>query len=225
MLPALALGALFFFTRQGAGNGGGGGGGLNGGDVPAGMASVGGGIAGVSLSHGAQMGQVDKTTGATIVANVRIDPNTTRGGQAIVWPYYIIVRIGHSTVFGWRTAGASGIPSFGNIVFPWASTQRDIISSETILLPIMRAPDDPNQIWDVHVVLRAQESDAAGNPNGTWMNLGSEFREDGAIRTVSASNPALVGGSIDRVGVGQLPPVRQPLPNTNRRGLRLTGRG
>lgn len=223
-LPLLVVGGLFLFAQQRGGGNGGGGGGV-GNDVPAGMANVGGGISGVTVSQGgAPMGQLEKTAGQSVSVLVRVLATTTRAGQSIEWPYYIIVRIGHSTTFGWRTAGSGGVPSFGGITFPWPSTQRNVAQIVSIALPIMKAPDDPGVTWDVHVQLRAQESDEAGNPNGVWMNLGSEFKEDGAIRTVSASNPALVGGTISRVGVGQVLPGRQEPKPGSRRGLRLTGR-
>ena len=228
---AVVIGGVFFLSRRGSGANGGGGNG--GGDVPAGMASVAGGISGVTGSQEAPMGQLEKAVQSSLIVELRFIGETTKDGVAIEWPYYLIVRIGHSTLFGWREAGSSGIPDFrdlnGNIVqFPWASTQINATrTGGRTRMPTLRIPNDPGVTWDVHVQLRAQESDAFGSPNGTWMDVGPEFKEDGAFIITQASAPANVGGGISAVTVAQQhggPGERLPLPSSNRQGLRLTGR-
>lgn len=236
-IAAVVVGGLFLFSRRGAdgggGDGGGGGGGITPGpDVPAGMASVGGGISGVTVSQEAGMGQLSKAVGETLLVELRFVGETRKDGVSIEWPYYMIARIGHSTLFGWRTAGSRGIPNFtdlngANIQFPIATQQLLVtVSGGRTRLPSMVIPNDPGVTWDVRVQLRAQESDSLGRPNGTWMNLGSEFREDGAFVIAQASSSAIIGGGISGVTVAQPGPAeRLPLPSSGRRGLRLTGRG
>lgn len=229
-IPVLIVGGIFLASRRGSNGNGGGGDGGPGPEVPAGMASVAGGISGVTVQQQAAMGQLEKAVQSSLLVELRFVGETTRDGVAIEWPYYLIVRIGHSTLFGWREAGSSGIPNFrdlnGNIVqFPWASTQ--IMATRTggvTRMPTLRIPNDPGVTWDIHVQLRAQESDPAGVPNGTWMNVGSEFKEDGAFRIADTSTVTTnVGGGVSSVVVAQGPGERLPLPSS-RRGLRISGR-
>ena len=225
---AVVIGGVIFLNRRGSGANGGSGNG--GGEVPAGMASVAGQISGVTVQQQAPMGQLEKAVQSSLIVEMGFNGGTTKDGAAISWPYYVVARIGHSTLFGWKEAGSSGIPDFrdlnGNIVqMPWASSRIDTATSGRVRLPTLRIPNDPGVTWDVHVQLRAQESDAFGSPNGTWMDVGPEFKEDGAFIITQASAPASVAGSISTVTVAQPSPgERLPLPSSNRQGLRLTGR-
>lgn len=230
-IPVLIVGGLFLASRRGQNGNGGGGDGGPGSEVPAGMARVAGGISGVTVQQQAEMGQLEKAVQSSLTVTLRFTAETTKDGVSIEWPYYLIVRIGHSTLFGWREAGSSGIPDFrdlnGNIVrFPWASTQINATGTGGITrMPTLRIPNDPGVTWDIHVQLRAQESDQLGAPNGNWMNVGSEFKEDGAFIITSATAPANVGGGISRVTVAQDGPgERLPFPSSRRQGLRLSGR-
>lgn len=227
-IPLLLAGGLWLVSRFGKGDGGGGG--VSGGEAPAGAASVGGGIVGVSVSQGAPMGQLDKVVGTNLVVEVSFRPNTTRAGETIGWPYYLIVRIGHNTIFGFRLAGNSGLPNFndlsGSPVFmPHATSVVNVVDRLGVRrLPTMVVPDDVGTTWDVHVQLRAQESGPDGTPNGVWFNLGPEEKTlgNGAFTIVPASIATQIGGNVLGVTVSQdLPGEALPLPGPPRRGLRL----
>ena len=231
VVGALVVGGLIWLgTRQGRGMDGQQ---AVGGVLPAGMANVQGGVRGVEVSQQAVMSQVDKAVGSTLAVRIRFDALTTRSGQAVDWPYYAIVRIGHSTLFGWRRAGTSGLPDFidslGNVVpIPWTSVQFDVSGANQFVgMPLMTIPDDEDVTWDIRVQLRAQESDVQGNPTGEWMDLGIEHRENGAFSIISADNPASVSGGITTVTASQLEPSpRRPGPalRPSRQGLSISRR-
>ena len=106
-LPLLIGGGLFLASRGGflgGGDGNGDGGNGGGGDVPAGMASVGGSLIGVSVSQNADMGQIDKAVQSSLTVELRFNANTIKAGARISWPYYVVVRIGHGTFLGWKDA-------------------------------------------------------------------------------------------------------------------------
>lgn len=226
-LPLLVLGGIWLMSRFGQGDGGGTGGVE---EAPASAASVGGGVIGVSVSQEAVMGQVEKVVGSNLIVEVRFQPNTTRAGQTIAWPYYLIVRIGHNTIFGFRLPGNGGLPNFNDLSgdpvgFPWPSSQVNVVDRPGVIrMPTMRIPNDIDQLWDIHVQLRAQESGPDGQPNGVWFNLGPEEKTlgNGAFRIVAAAVSTDIGGSVSTVTVTQpLPGETLPLPGPPRRGLRL----
>ncbi len=174
------------------------------------------------------MGQIDKAVESSLTVEVRFNADTIKDGARISWPYYVVVRIGHGTFLGWKDATQLGKDfrdlSGNTIVFPWASQRLDTATSGTFRMPTMRIPNDPGETYDVHVKLRAQESDAFGAPNGTWFTIGNEFKEDDAFKIVAASAPASVNGTISTVNVSQLLPTESDPRPASRRGLRLTGR-
>lgn len=233
VIPILVVGGLWIASRSDLFGGGGGGGGNNGGEVPAGQASVDGGIIGVSVSQDATMGQLDKQIGSNLIVQVSFRPLTTRAGSTIAWPYYVVIRIGHNTIFGFRLPGNGGLPEFNDlngdpVQFPWPSTVINVVDRLGVVrMPTMRIPNDPGQVYDVHVQLRAQESGLDGQPNGVWFNLGAEEKTlgNGAFKIVSAPIATEIGGNVIGVTVTQdLPAETLPLPVPLRRGLRLTPR-
>ena len=177
----------------------------------AGAATVGGSIQEVQLAQGLQ-----KTVGSTLAVVVVIQGGTNDAqGNGMAWPYFVVVRIGHNTVFGFREAGRSGLPDFidattGQLVaMPWSSIEQTASfgGQRFFGMPSMVIPDDPGVTWDIHVQLRARQSDASGQPlDGVWQSVGPEFKLDGAFTIAAPADQfAQIGGSVQRVSVAQPP--------------------
>mgnify|MGYP001568287880 CR=1 FL=1 len=62
----------------------------------------------------------------------------------------------------------------------------------------------PLGLYNVTAFLQAQNSDAVGNPDGTWADIpGAALTHSGAINVVAAAGAAIPAGSIGSVNVSQ----------------------
>lgn len=169
--------------------------------IPSGPLTAQGGVRNVVL--GARMGQLDKAFGSTITVAVdyQLRLISADTGAAVVksWPVRFEVRLGHSTTLGWKTSGELGFAESG--FRGWtASAVSD--NMHRALTTSFVTPADSNQVWDVHAKMFYSKPDSDGNPSSTLLELGSEFKKDGAVRSVSAGLTAQ--GGVANVVVGQI---------------------
>jgi len=120
---------------------------------------------------------------------------TNAGGTRIAWPYRVRIRIGHNTALGWKDIGQL-FPAYSGEIY---TSEVSLLGGQTEKWGLLM-PDDPNQIWDVHVHLLAKTSDAAGVPTADWKELA--FGElVGAFKTLPGA--ATVSGSLGTIVVSQ----------------------
>ncbi len=193
VLAALAAGLFLFLRRDKNGNGGNGGNGAVGQVTPSGQIGV------ITTTMGSH--HVQKTAGQTIQTRVAYAVTALDStGNAVLWTFRIITRVGHNTVFGWREIGRlfsgteSGIRTLNRIN---VSTPTGTVLTRDFFT----APHDPDQEWDVRVTLEAQRSDANGNPiPDDWIELATG-EHVGAVRTIGGQ--AAVTGSVGSITVTQ----------------------
>ena len=197
-------------------------------------ARVGGSLGSISVSATVPQAshQLPKDIGGAII-NVRyawFGDTRDAGGTAINWPYQLITRMGHNTLFGWRQA-TDLLP-----VAPLLSQSavHETTRGENAVSTIFGVPNDPGQEWDFRVWLFALRSDAQGNPIGTpteqisgtedldsgvqdvgqWRGL-AYAQHPGAIISVEPDATATVSGRLGIVTVTQ--PQRHLLGSIKRR--------
>ncbi len=182
--------------------------------APPGVPPGGGGGAGkanlLGLISNITVGQVQmashllgKGYGAAIQVSVFGNNGVTDfKGAPIAWPMTLVIRLGHSTLFGWKTAAELGFAGGGadvslGTVAPGGFSRGPYTFA---------TPADPDQVWDVHVELLAQASEPDGTPAPqSVLKLGEAFH-DGAIRSLAPApgfGPAKLLGSISTVQVLQ----------------------
>ena len=197
-------------------------------------ARVGGGLGTITVAATVPQAshQLPKDIGGAII-NVRyawFGDTRDAGGTAINWPYQLITRMGHNTLFGWRQA-TDLLP-----VAPLLSQSavHETTRGENAVSSIFGVPNDPGQEWDFRAWLFALRSDAQGNPIGSptetisgtqaldgrvqdvgqWRGLA--FAEHpGAIISVEPDETATVSGRLGIVTVNQR--HRRPLGSIKRR--------
>ena len=167
--------------------------------VPAGPVQAHGGVRNVVVGQT----PIEKSFGATIACAVDyqllLTSASTGAPVTKQWPVRFEGRLGHSTTLGWKTSGELGFSESGLRNFTATATSDNIHRAEAFNFI---TPADPNQIWDVHVSMFIAHPDSFGNPTSTWDRLGSEFKKDGAVKSINAGIAA--SGGIFNVVVGQI---------------------
>lgn len=198
----LALGALlglgvYLLTRE-AQVGGDGSKGPNGGGV------VLGGSVGMIKVDQAVMGShmLSKAAGEIIKVTVPWNADTRDQNTKLLlpWPYWLQIRLGHSTVLGWKDATELGFGGGVNNNFSTPVTGLQSAFTQFV------TPNDPNQTWDVHVRLYAREALPGTNlptsDTTKWVLLpGMPVKHDGAL--VSWAAGVQLGGSVGAISVAQ----------------------
>ena len=178
----------------------------NGGEIVTGPVTVTGGIVRVEANRGAVMGAhlKPKEFGTNILVTVPFNVNALRGGVPVPWNYRLECRLGHSTQFGWKRPSELGFQDTGYRELVLAGQANGLATAYFTFV----APEDPDQVWDVHAKLLAAESDTSGNPLTSYKPLGGncppgsgEVCHDGAIRTIAGS--ATTSGNITDIMVSQ----------------------
>lgn len=169
--------------------------------IPVGPKSttVTGGITLVGASSSMASHMVEKSYGSTTNVNINYNFMLKQAGVALfrAWPLRFTVRLGHSVFGGWKTAGElsffdSGIRVKEGSFTPGTGLQTFAFTT----------PKDQNQLWDVHAVMEAAESDQNGEPIvGKWQQVGAEAKHDAAVRSVPGTTEP--GGSIGPIDVFQ----------------------
>lgn len=124
-------------------------------------------IVGVGVSQPVQMGnhRITKAFGSPVLVDVQWTPNTRDNlGNAVEWPYLIVARLGHNTLFGWRQVGDGISGLFGD---GHAEIRVNGIGSTTTTKFAFTAPPDEDQEWDVRVwVFALPDANGDGIPEG-----------------------------------------------------------
>ena len=124
-------------------------------------------IGSVKVSQSVQLGshRLEKRFGDLVLVDVQWTPGATDPlGDAVEWPYLIVARLGHNTLFGWRQAGDDINGVFGE---GHREVQRNGITATQGERFIFPAPLDDDQEWDVRVWVFAQpDDDGDGEPDG-----------------------------------------------------------
>ena len=176
---------------------------------PIGPMALVGNISNLAFANTGMRQPLDKIYGSTILVQAQYVFDITQGGVSVTksWPVRWEVRLGHSTTVGWKTSGELGFLDSGVRI---ESVNLDSSPTTRVYPAFSRfsfnTPVDPNQVWDLHAKLYAARPDSLGAPSSEYIQLGSEFKADGAIRSV-AQTLLLAGGisslNFSQIGVGR----------------------
>jgi len=167
-------------------------------------AVVKGSLGTIRLDQGARMGATaatpaEKAPGEFAYITIPLLGLTTNAaGTRIEWPYALWIRIGHTTLLGWKTIDQL-FPSYAGDV----TTETYNVLAGATEIRGFAMPKDPGQLWDVKVHLMGKVSQQDGNPSNQWQDLdtGDLF---GAFKTIDVRpTPAAVKGALGTISVAQ----------------------
>jgi len=138
-----------------------------------------------------------KSAFATVAVIFDWQPNARDKNTKLLkpWPYWVRARMGHSTIAGWKDAAELGFPNTGTF-----NTYPGLVAALQKGAYFFSAPDDANQVWDIHVELYAAKANGVTPIQGEWVLVASAKHDQAFTSLTQGVN---LGASLGTINVAQ----------------------